>query len=374
MKNPIILMAALPGVSMQEIAGASSTGESFRASSRERSLSEAERLLAHMTEQVRRTEIYGMRPQRTFADATVKYLEESEKASLWVDALQIRLLRPFIENLPLEAIHMGSLHGIIEARKAQGAKNRTINYGFQTVRHILNMAAAEWIDANGMTWLASPPRIKFLPERDKRKPYPLSWKEQEKLFADLPADPARMATFKVNAGTREGEVCSLLWEWERVYPTLNTSVFVIPGEPVKNRDDRVVVLNRTARAVIEQVRGEHPEYVFSYKGRGVSLMYGRAWRKPRDKAVLPEVRVRDLKHSYGRRSCTAEVPEEDRKDVLGHRSGKSVTTYYSEAEILKLIEYSNRVCRDDRHKSDTIVFLEKKNRHGLSSQAGGVSR
>jgi len=58
------------------------------------------------------------------------------------------------------------------------------------------------------------------------------------------------------------------------------------------------------------------------------------------------------------------VPEEDRKDLLGHRSGRSITTHYSEAEIARLIEYSNRVCRDDRHNYDTIVFLEKRNRQG----------
>lgn len=152
------------------------------------------------------------------------------------------------------------------------------------------------------------------------------------------------------------------WEWERVYPALNTSVFVIPEERVKNRNDRVVVLNRTAKEVIEEVRGDHPEYVFSYKGRPVNRMYGRAWRDARKKAGLPEVRVHDLKHSYGRRLRAAEVPKEERKDLLGPRSGKSMTTHYSESEILKLIEYSHRVCRDDEHKSDTIVFLEKKNR------------
>jgi len=56
------------------------------------------------------------------------------------------------------------------------------------------------------------------------------------------------------------------------------------------------------------------------------------------------------------------VPEEDRKDLLGHRSGRSVTTHYFMAEIAKLIAYSNRVCGDERHKSDTIVFLEKRTR------------
>ncbi|WP_052316097.1 tyrosine-type recombinase/integrase [Desulfomonile tiedjei] len=171
-----------------------------------------------------------------------------------------------------------------------------------------------------------------------------------------------MSNIQINGGCRESEVCALRWKWEIPYPGLNTSVFVIPGEFVKNRDDRVVVLNRVALSVIEEVRGDHPEFVFSYKGRQVKKMYGRAWRKARQKVGLSECRVHDLKHTFGRRLRGADVPEEDRKDLMGHKHGRSITTHYSMAEITKLIAYANRVCDDERHKSDTIVFLEKRKR------------
>jgi integrase len=338
------------------------------------SLEEAERFLNHITEKIRRTKIYGERPQRTFVEAAAKYLDETAKASLWADAIQIKALRPFIGGLPLEAIHMGTLQPFIAARKAQGVKNRTINYGLQTVRHILNIAAGEWIDENNMTWLQSPPRIKFLPENDKRSPYPLSWEEQDRLFAELPEHLRKMAIFKVNTGCREGEICMLKWEWEQQYPGLNTSVFVIPGEHVKNRENRVVVLNREAAEIVEQVRGDHPENVFTYRGKPVKKIYDSAWKKARIRAGLPQVRVHDLKHTYGRRLRAADVPEEDRKDLLGHKHGRSITSYYSAAEIAKLVAYSNRVCRDERRNSDTIVFLEKKNRREKVTQVGGISK
>ncbi len=69
-----------------------------------------------------------------------------------------------------------------------------------------------------MTWLAAPPKIKLLAVTDARKPYPLSWDEQERLFRELPRHLARMALFKVNTGTRDQEVCSVRWEWEVVVP------------------------------------------------------------------------------------------------------------------------------------------------------------
>ena len=57
-------------------------------------------------------------------------------------------------------------------------------------------------------------------------------------------------------------MCGLKWAWERKVPELGTSVFVIPGDRVKNAEDRLVVLNRIARSVMEEARGMHPEYVF----------------------------------------------------------------------------------------------------------------
>ena len=84
--------------------------------------------------------------------------------------------------------------------------------------------------------------IQMLPTTDPRKPYPLSWEEQQGLFQALPAHLARMCLFKVNTGCREQEVCSLRWDWEVPVPELNTLVFIIPSASVKNRDDRLVVL------------------------------------------------------------------------------------------------------------------------------------
>jgi hypothetical protein len=58
-----------------------------------------------------------------------------------------------------------------------------------------------------------------------------------------------MALFKVNTGCREEEVCSLKWDYEVKVPELDTSVFIIPGDKVKNAQDRLVVLNRVAKSV-----------------------------------------------------------------------------------------------------------------------------
>ena len=62
----------------------------------------------------------------------------------------------------------------------------TINHGLKVVRRVLNLAASEWTDEYGMTWLSHAPKIRLLPDKDKRQPYPLSWDEQSRLFSELP--------------------------------------------------------------------------------------------------------------------------------------------------------------------------------------------
>ncbi|MGO8880134.1 MAG: tyrosine-type recombinase/integrase [Desulfomonilaceae bacterium] len=256
-------------------------------------------------------------------------------------------------------VHMGTMQPFIDGEKVRGVKSRTINYPLQLVRHILNLASSEWIDDTGKTWLVNAPKIKLLPVNDKRQPYPLDWSEQIRLFNALPVYLRDMALFKVNTGTREAEVCNLRWDWEVQIPELETSVFIIPVHKVKNRkDDRLVVLNSIAKAVVGKWRGVHPEFVFSYQGRQVKKMYVTSWKTARRKVGLPLVRVHDLKHTYGRRLRSVGVDTETRKDLLEHFN-REITTHYSAPELENLIAASEKVCVNDSRKSHAIVMLKR---------------
>jgi len=316
---------------------------------------EAEKYLVRRLETMRQATVYGVRPKRTFREATAKFLlENTHKRSLQSDAERLKMLDSYIGDLALESIHMGSLQPYITERKKEGLKTRTINHGLQVIRHILNLAASEWMDGYGLTWLAAAPKIKLLPEHDARKPYPLDWDEQEQLFAALPAHLREMAMFAVNTGCRDGEICNLRWEWEAsVAATGIKSVFIIPGKRVKNGEDRLVVLNQTARAVIERQRGKNPEFVFVYRDKPVHHMLNNGWRSARKRVGL-SVRVHDLKHTFGRRLRSAGVSIEDRQDLLGHKSNK-ITTHYSAAELTNLWEAANKVCTSQNRPALTLL-------------------
>ncbi|MDP2902480.1 MAG: tyrosine-type recombinase/integrase [Methylovulum sp.] len=310
----------------------------------------------HLVEEHRQATVYGVRPTRIFREAATKHLMESQKSSLKDDALHLKILDAYIGDVSLDLVHMGTLQGFIQARQKEGVKNRTINYALQTVRHILNLAATEWRDEYGLTWLVTAPKIKLLPQKDAREIYPLSWDEQDRLFKELPEHLLRMALFKVNTGCREQEVCGLRWEWEVRLPEHNASVFVIPAHAVKNRIRRVVVLNSEARSVIEELRGQHPEYVFTYNGNRVLTMNNSAWQKARKRAgLVNKARVHDLKHTFGHRLRAANVSFEDREDLLGHKSSR-MTTHYSSANLGNLIAAAERVCGIDSRKSHATIL------------------
>ena len=343
-------------------------------------IGQAQEYLAKRLIELRETKLYGARELRSFRTAATKYLQEyNHKKRIKDDALQLRQLDPFIGSLELRQVHMGNLQGFIAKRRQDGVKTKTLNMALAVVRRVLNLASSEWMDRAGKSWLETAPKIKLFPIKDARAPYPLSREEQALLFQELPDHLARMALFKVNTGLREQEVCRLKWEYEVKVEELETSVFIIPGEQVKNGEERLVVLNQVAKSVIDNLRGMHPIYVFvrankkDSEPKPVTKINNTAWRAARERAAdrwqeqhgepapqgFRNVRVHDLKHTFGRRLRAAGVSFEDRQDLLGHRSGR-ITTHYSQAELTNLIEAADKVCDTESRKSPATTWLRRK--------------
>ncbi|MNJ40140.1 Phage integrase family protein [compost metagenome] len=353
---------------------------------------EAERYLIHRLEQIRQRKVYGVRQVRLFREAATRYiLEHRDQPSIKLTALCLQQLDPYIGDLPLTHIDDQTLEQFIKDRQSEqvlpGGKvkapvsNRTVNIALERVIRVLSLCARKWRDEERRPWLDSVPMLTKLEEkRSSRKPYPMSWEEQSILFGELPAHLQTMALFKVNTGCREQEVCKLRWDWEISVPELGTSVFLIPADfggrhensGVKNRDERLVVLNSVAKSIIERQRGISREWVFPYNGTAMHRMNDSAWKKARVRAAklwqennlrpahpgYASFRVHDLKHTFGRRLRAAGVTEEDRKALLGHKNG-SITSHYSGAELGHLIEAANMVSASDS-RGPVLTILKRR--------------
>jgi len=104
-------------------------------------LKEAERYLAKRIVEFRDQMIYGERKAYTFMEAATKYLNEVKKKSLDRDAVTLKAAVPFIGDLSLEQIHMGTLGKFIAARKKRGLTNSTINRDLAIISRVLILAA-----------------------------------------------------------------------------------------------------------------------------------------------------------------------------------------------------------------------------------------
>ena len=131
----------------------------------------------------------------------------------------------------------------------------------------------------------------------------------------------------------------------------------------KNSQERVVVLNSIARRVIDEHRGKHPEFVFTYKGDYLRKMLNTAWKRARERAKLPGFRVHDLCHTFGHRLRAAGVGFEDRQDLLGHKSDR-MTTHYSAPDIARLVEAAEKVCE---RRPNTVLRVSG---HTILTQSG----
>ncbi len=84
-------------------------------------------------------------------------------------------------------------------------------------------------------------------------------------------------------------------------------------------------------------------------------MGNSAWKRAKQRAGLPDLRIHDLKHTFGRRLRAAGVSFEDRQDLLGHKSAR-MTTHYSAPELERLIAAAESVCDRDGVRPGLVIM------------------
>lgn len=296
---------------------------------------------------------------RLWAAAAAKYLTElkaREARTTELIAYHVTLLLPYIGTMPLGEVCNDALESFKADRQDDGVKNVTINRTLEVLRTSLNRAARVWRE-DGKPWLSTAPLIEMLDEKaQKREAYPINWAEQARLLPQLPPHLAQMVEFAVNTGARDENVCGLRWEWEVSVPELGRSVFVIPAEAYKTNRAHVLVLNDTAWRIVQAQRGRHDDFVFVYRRERVkhldrepAMAYHRvgtmnntAWQGARSSAGLSQVRIHDLRHTYGQRLREAGASEEDRALLLGHATD-SMPSHYASSTVARLVEVANSV-------------------------------
>ena len=299
------------------------------------SLEEAERFLAKRIADLRSVHIYGEPSPLTLAEAAERYLEECSAKSYERAEYALANLCRALGHLQVAQLHDGTVQPYIRER-LKTVSAGTIKRELSVLISILNRCARRWRNDAGHPYLQVAPAI-TRPTGKRRAPYPLSNDEETRLLAKSPPHLEQHILFALHTGCRAGEITKLRWEWEVQVPELGVSVFVLPEGEAKNNEERVVVLNAVARRVTDERRGEHSEFVFSWKGEPLRKLSNSSWKKAKARSKLP-IRFHDLRHTFGHRLRAVGAPVEDRKALLGHTNGE-ITTHYSAAELGTLLKW-----------------------------------
>ena len=229
----------------------------------------------------------GEKPRRSWKEAAVKWFKETERRSKQ-DALdQIKWVDPYLGKLYLDEINREVIDKITQTKVKTGVKPATVNKMLEVVRVILNTALHEW------EWIDRVPRVRLLKTQNARIRW-ITKAEASRLLGSLPEHLRYMVAFSLATGLRRNNVTGL--EWSQV--DLTRQVAWIHGDQSKSGRPIGVPLNSEAIAVLREQLGKHSVYCFTYRGKKVTQVNTKAWRKGLEKAGITIFRWHDLRHTW----------------------------------------------------------------------------
>jgi len=229
----------------------------------------------------------GDKPKRTWQEAVVRWLEEKDyKAGRDKDAAQLRWLDQFLGECRLEDVTRDLIDQIANDKKRASSPS-TANRYLSLIRAILRKARDDW------EWVDKIPRVRLYSEPKRRVRW-ITLDEAARLIRELPPHLAAMAAFSLVTGLRQTNVSYLRWD----QVDTQRGIAWIHADQAKSRKAIAVPLNADALQVIAGQKGQHPAYVFTYKGHPVERASTKAWYAALERAGIENFRWHDLRHTW----------------------------------------------------------------------------
>lgn len=291
-------------------------GREIRQSSRSENREDAEALLAKLRLEAYREIHFGIKRQRSWQEAVVRYLEVKARLRSYRDVQRIcRNLHPYLGHLMLDQINGDVVWSIIQGETRKGNKPATVNRYLATLRSMLRMVRDEW------QWLDSIPKIRLLPGEVERDRW-LTKEEAERLLAACPPHLAAIVRFALATGCRAREILGL--EWSRGDLQRHTAWL----NQTKNGTPRGVPLNHDAVTVLEEQVGKHPQYCFTFRDEPIKAnVSNTAWFAALEKAGLADFRFHDLRHTWASWHRQAGTSCDELRELGGWKTRSMVDRY-----------------------------------------------
>jgi len=271
-----------------------------------------DRLKAQMWEQHR----LGVKPQRSWKDAVVRWLEEtSEKATHHEDKRKLIWLHSFLGELMLDEITLDVIDSVRAAKLKEAAKATTNRY-LALIRSILLRARDEW------EWIDKVPKVRLFKESASRE-RSLTREQAGTLLAELPQHLRDLVLFSLATGLRQSNVLKL--EWSQI--NLEQRHAWIHAWQSKNRRPISIPLNEAAYSVLIRQKGKHESRVFTFRGKPLNAANTRAWKNALIRAGISDFRWHDLRHTWATWQRQAGTPTHELQRLGGWRTGAMVERY-----------------------------------------------
>lgn len=230
----------------------------------------------------------GDKPEKSWGQAEKRWLQEmGHKRSICNDIIHFEWLEPYFYKYSLNEITKDIIEDTAKIREGEGVKPASVNRLLALIRAVLNRACKQW------EWIDKVPVIRMRKEDNARIIW-LTREQASKLLATLPPHLKAMARFSLATGLRQGNVKNLRWE----QIDMATRHMIVHPEDSKSKKAISVPLNDDAIEVIRGQIGKHEKFVFTYKGKPIIKVNGKAWQKAMARAGIENFRWHDLRHTW----------------------------------------------------------------------------
>ena len=323
-------------------------GKRLRQSAGTQNREDAEALLAKLTLDAYRQAHFGLKPERSWQEAVVRYLAVKSVLRSYGDVKRIcRMLDPYLGHLNLSQINGDVVWSVVQGELKKGNKPATVNRYLALIRCLLRMARDEW------QWIDSIPKIRLMPGEVERDRW-LTREEADRLIKACPPHLAALVKFALATGCRAREISGL--EWERVDLARRTAWL----NQTKNGTPRGVPLNSDAIAVLEQEVGKHPRFCFTYRGKPIQgPISNKGWFAALERAGLSNFRFHDLRHTWASWHRQAGTSCDELKDLGGWKSRQMVDRYAKFATENLQVAAARIVQNADNNVLPFVTFLSR---------------
>jgi integrase len=296
------------------------------------SRAEAQRYEDKRRAELRNNAMFGTKPKKTWAEAVIRWCEESqEKRTILQDIQRFQNLDaiPLFQNIYLEDISRDLIDQFISYRDDIGAGKVSTNRYLALIRSVLNKAYKDW------EWIEKIPTIRLRFGVEKSRDRYLSFAEYRRLQKELPDHLKPIIELLVLTGQRKSNIVKLKWEWV----DFEKKLIVIPKEEFKTNKEHIIPMSQKVIDIIKIQAGKHPIYVFTYKGEPLQDIHNSAWIKALSRAGISNLRIHDLRHTWATWLGDKGVPADIIQDLGGWTSHIMVRRY-SHRSVEKLRRYA----------------------------------